>query len=82
MMGLEPVMLLSDIPADVALVVASTCGGAMAAAIGVLYRRQVVLEDRQQANIERAAASAYASADAIKELTDALRGATQREKAS
>lgn len=78
-MGLEPIALVSDIPADIALVVASTCGGAMAAAIGVLWRRQVVLEDRQQANTERMAASAYASADALNKLTEAVRRAAHEK---
>lgn len=75
-MGYEAaaVFLVSAIPSDVALVVGSACGGALVTAIGVLYRRQLVLEDRQQANIERAAASAHATADAINKLTAAIQG--------
>jgi hypothetical protein len=82
-MGLESLVpvLVSDIPSDVALVIGSACGGALITAIGVLYRRQIVLEDRTQANVERYSASAYATADSLNKLTDAIRGAT-REKAS
>lgn len=77
-MPFEPLHLLSDIPADVALVVASAAGGALTTAIAVLYRRQIVLEDRTQANIERAAQSAYATAEAMNKLTAALEGKRER----
>lgn len=82
-MGLESLtpVLVSDVPADVALVIASACGGALVAAIGVLYRRQLVLEDRQQANIERAAQSSFATAQALDKLTDAIKGVPRDKSA-
>lgn len=82
MESIEPLMLVSAIPSDVAMVVGAACGGALCTAIGVLYRRQIVLEDRQQANIERQAQSANATADALNKLTDVIRGAASYEKRS
>lgn len=64
------------------MVIGTAAGGTLCGAIGILYRRQIVLEDRQQANIERAAASAYATADAINRLTDTIKGSLPRERIS
>jgi hypothetical protein len=81
-MGIESLtpFLLTDIPGDVALLVGPPIAGALVTAIVGLWRRVVTLEDRTQANIERAAASAYATADAINKLTDALEGNRRRAR--
>jgi len=49
----------------------------MIAAIGVLYKRTLVLEDRQQKNIEQTTGALHATADAVRELTKAV-GSYQR----
>lgn len=52
------------------------------AAIVWQARRIVVLEDRLQANIERQAASGFATADALNRLTSVIEGANPRERHS
>lgn len=74
-MSLESLFLISDVPGDAVVAAAVAVGGPLFTAIAVLYRRQVVLEDRAQANIERVASSAYATADALDKLTETIKGA-------
>jgi len=66
--------LLSDVPGDVALAVATAFAGTFAVGIATLWRQHVKDIAQIQANTERQAESAHASADAIGELTRAIRG--------
>lgn len=72
--------LLSDVPGDVVLFVAAPVAGTLVTAIVALWRRQLALEDRLQANIERNANSAHATADAINKLSAAISGTRQRDR--
>ena len=46
MMGIEPVFLLADVPAEIAYAI----GGAGGVAIGAMWRRLVFLEDRSRSD--------------------------------